>query len=781
MSEPMPDDRLPLPCAQLAIPGAGQGHAAHHTDYMAAEIGQVALSPATPVVAGSFASFELVFTAGRFGVDDTGSLRICTRQVSDLARPQFTDPTAPNYVSAEASNGAALRLSFEPKLTMRPWSRTITISVERGFLSPGDTITVRLGDRRGGSPGLRMQTYCEDEFRFLVLADVFATCNWALLPDQPKIAVVPGEAATFRAVLPTRRRAGEGFALGLRADDAWGNPTDRIQGRFALRALGAGIEGLPASFDWPEGARAHRIEGLRVARPGEVRVEWLDETGRVLAVSNPLDIVAEAPLVPFWADLHGQSGETVGSNSARRLAEYARDCAFVDAMCHQGNDFQITAAFWRDLNRLTAEFDVPGRFVFFPGYEWSGNTALGGDRNVILLKEDATLHRSCHALVEDLSDAANDALDVKALHAMLRREGDVLSQPHVGGRYANLFYAHDKALERTVEVHSDWGTFDWLLEDAFAVGARVGVSANSDGHKGRQGASHPGASQFGSYGGLTCILAEELSRPALFRALQRRHHYATTAATRALVDVKVTLATPADLHEDDPALGGAPIGRTASAMMGDILTGVMDAEALFEAELAAAAPIERIELRNRTELVEVWRPYGAADLGRRIRVIWEGSEYRGRGRETIWKGRIGIEGNRFGGTRPINRWNLDKPFAAAADGVAFEAVTTGGFAGMETVLEDAGAGTLVIETNLVQARIPVAEIGLEDHVFEAGGLGRRIRVFRLPDANPHRRVRLARRMALRGGEDNALYLRATFEDGAVAWSSPVYLIREGGK
>jgi hypothetical protein len=766
------------PCQTLAIPGAGRGHAAHHTDYMAAEIGRVTLSPGGPVVAGSHASFELVFTAGRFGMDDTGSLRICTRQVSDLARPQFTDPKAPNYVSAEASNGAVLRLSFDPKLAMRPWSRTITVAVERGFLSPGDTITVRLGDPRGGSPGLRMQTYCEDEFRFLVLADVFATCNWALLPEQPSLSVVAGEPAAFRAVLPTLRRAGEPFALGLRGDDAWGNPTDRLRGRVRLRALGGDIEGLPDAFDWPAGARAHRIEGLRAAG-GEVQVAWLDEAGRVLATSNPLRLAREAALLPFWADLHGQSGETVGTNSARRLAEYGRDCAFLDVMCHQGNDFQITGEFWRDLNRLTAEFDRPGRFVFFPGYEWSGNTALGGDRNVIFAAEGGTIRRSCHALVEDLSDAGNDALDVRALHDALRDQSGVLCQPHVGGRYANLFYAHDRKLERAVEVHSDWGTFDWILEDAFAVGARVGVAANSDGHKGRQGASHPGASQFGSYGGLTCILAEELSRPALFRALRRRHHYATTAATRVHLGVKVTLATPADLHEDDPALGGAPVARTAQATMGDILTGVADAEALFELELSAAAPVERIELRNRTALLEVWRPYAAADLGRRIRVTWEGAEYRGRGRETPWHGAVGIVGNRFGPASAINRWNLDKPFAAGPDRVAFEAVTTGGFGGFETMLEDATAGRLEIATNRVTASLPVAAIGLDDTLFEAGGLGRRMRVFRLPDVNPHRSVRLSRRIPLKAGEDNALFLRATLEDGAVVWSSPVYLIRQG--
>ena len=82
---------------------------------------------------------------------------------------------APNYVTATASNGARLELSYNPRLNMRPWGKTFTVAVGRGFLSPGDIITVRLGDRSGGSPGIRLQTFCEDRFEIRVLADVFAT------------------------------------------------------------------------------------------------------------------------------------------------------------------------------------------------------------------------------------------------------------------------------------------------------------------------------------------------------------------------------------------------------------------------------------------------------------------------------------------------------------------------------------------------------------------------------------------------------------------------------
>ena len=127
----------------------------------------------------------------------------------------------------------------------------------------------------------------------------------------------------------------------------------------------------------------------------------------------------------------------------------------------------------------------------------------------------------------DLVDEGEDAHDAHALFQRLAGK-DCVVVAHVGGRYADLGFAHDIELEAAVEVHSAWGTFEWLVRDAFELGLRVGIVANSDGHKGRPGACYPGASFFGSYGGLTCFLAERLDRAAIFEAMRRRHHYATT-------------------------------------------------------------------------------------------------------------------------------------------------------------------------------------------------------------------------------------------------------------
>src|SRR5262249_60337138 len=129
---------------------------------------------------------------------------------------------------------------------------------------------------------------------------------------------------------------------------------------------------------------------------------------------------------------------------------------------------------------------------------------------------------------------------------------------------------------RAAEANSDWGTFECLLAAPFDQHYRVGILANSDGHKGRHGASHPGASLFGAYGGLSCLLARELTRPAILDALRRRHHYATTGC-RAVLDVAVLFGRDAQRYGDDPQIGGPVDATVRRAMMGDILATDEDA------------------------------------------------------------------------------------------------------------------------------------------------------------------------------------------------------------
>ncbi|MCS5575427.1 MAG: DUF3604 domain-containing protein, partial [Pseudomonadales bacterium] len=330
------------------------------------------------------------------------------------------------------------------------------------------------------------------------------------------------------------------------------------------------VSNLPEKASIVRGQKSLVLEQLSVADDGILHIDVTDaKTGEKLCEAGPL-IIRDGKFGGYWGDLHGQSGETIGISNSKEYFDFARDMAFLDVSSHQANDFQVNNAFWQFLNTLTERYNEEGRFITFPGYEWSGNTSVGGDRNVFFREEGRQIRRSSHALLPDRSDIDTDANDARELFDALANE-DCVVYAHVGGRYADIKFAHDPKLETAMEIHSAWGTFEWLLTDGFPLGHRCGVVCNSDGHKGRPGASYPGASMFGAYGGLTCFYADELSRDGIFECLRRRHHYGTTG-NRLHLEVVVQLPTGGQLYDKDPnAFEDAQFVEVRSAMMGDIV------------------------------------------------------------------------------------------------------------------------------------------------------------------------------------------------------------------
>jgi hypothetical protein len=739
--------------------------------YLPEHMGTMQLTPSGPFVAGSYAELTLTYTAGTFGIDDTGMVKISWRTTSDMSKPQFDKPAAPNFTTVEASNGAKLDVWFD-RLNIRPYANTLLIRVGRGYLRAGDTLTVRMGDRRQGSPGYRLQTNCEARVELRTSIDAFATYEFTELPEQPAFALVPGPAAHWKAIWPSLAVAGESFRLAIVAEDAWGNPTADAEETLSL-VPSRPIRGLSQTVAIKHGEGPRVLDNLVSDAPGDVELRLLAD-GRELARANPLRVVAAAPLRRYWGDLHGQSGETIGMGTAESYFRYARDLAFVDIVGHQGNDFQITDAFWAELNRLTAAFDAPGRFVCVPGYEWSGNTGMGGDRNVFFRREGRPLRRSSHILVEGQTSSRAVYTADELFRALDGEDAVVIA--HVGGRYADIKAVHDGRLERSVEVHSTWGTFEWLLHDAFEKGHRVGVVCHSDDHKGRPGATRPGASTFGAIGGLTCYLMPELTRDALFEALRRRRHYGTTG-TRMFLDLRATFDQPVTGFSEDPRLARAEEFAVREASMGDIIRPGAVAMRLA-AEVIATAPIERLDVLHGANVVQTVRPFAASELGRRVRVTWQGAEYRGRGRETMWQGKLTLKGNQAAWFAPVNFLNPERKVVETSPGtaLAWTSVTTGNLAGIDLWLEEARRGTLTLETNIVCGEVDLAALADGTVAFEGGGLERRICVYRLPEQNWSPRLAVEHVATFTGGADLPVYVRVTQSDGHQAWSSPIYLI-----
>ena len=149
-----------------------------YNNYRQDLMGEATLTPSGQFEIGTCQSFKLIYTAGKFGIDDQGGLRIGFRGHFDGSAIQFSDPTAPGYTTVEASNGAVLEVSWEARRNIRPWNKSLYIRCLR-FLREGDQIVINFGDQSKGSPGWLLQTFCESAFTFQI-NNFSKASNWQI-------------------------------------------------------------------------------------------------------------------------------------------------------------------------------------------------------------------------------------------------------------------------------------------------------------------------------------------------------------------------------------------------------------------------------------------------------------------------------------------------------------------------------------------------------------------------------------------------------------------------
>ena len=707
--------------------------------------GWAEIYPDRPVTAGATGTWRIVYHAGRYGVDDGGVIKIAWRDVSDWEAPRFDDPAAPGYASVSTTGPASLRPAFEKQRYVRPWRRCVTIDVFDDSLAEGDTVTLILGDTSGGSPGIRAQTFCKDRFEFRVAVDWCGTWVYVEVPS-PAVPIVSGAPRKLVAVCASETASGESAWVGIKAEDVWGNPCRDYTGEVAVDA--GGLSGLPETFSFcPEDRGTRRFDDVRAPGCGIFRIGVSDRRLGLKTVSNPLRCVESGTDTrPFWGDLHGQSEETVGTNPVSSYFRFARESAFVDFAGHQGNDFQITEAVWEEIKRQANTQNDPGRFVAFVGYEWSGNTPVGGDRNVYYPGDAGPLHRSSHVLIPDESDAHTDCLHVTDLYRAMKGS-DVLLVPHVGGRYANLDW-HDPELERLVEVYSEWGEFEWFLRWALENGCRVGFTAGSDDHKGRPGAAYPGSGSFGVYGGLTCVFATELSRGGLWQALKARRCYGTTGQ-RILVNVT------ADGH---------PMGSDVKA------AGPPE----IAVDVIGTAPIERVEIFRGLTCVYQY-PRTVPRSRDRIRISWSGQRIRARNRLVRWDGGLTLTQGRIRDAEGYAFDSASEGITTVSDrSVTWKSVTTGDADGVILTVEGPTGTAIDFRTNIVSHTVTFGEIAEGPVRIPAGGIDIAV-VFEQAPANAGLETAFTWRESELPDGCNPYWVRVTQTDGAKAWTSPIYV------
>ncbi len=663
------------------------------------------------LVAGQWDEITFVYEVGGSGLADGAWLKLAFKFYSDWALFQTSDPRAANYVSAEYQAGELvpgqspatvqhLNVRFDQKGHERPFQKAILIDIVDGYLNPGDRIVIRIGDRRQGGAGTRVQSFVEKDFRLRLFIDPLGSSKFAEVPGDLLLDIVPGVPERVLVIVPRLVGQGQPFDVLIRADDAWGNTCRNLPltGTLLLNGPRGSSLALPITLA-PEGWAVVRVPALKLEEVGEwsVRVQ-ADEAGIAPAQAYITVDEAGAGIRPLYADLHVHSDDTVGTNDTLYNLSYGRDVAGLDVLGYTANDFNITEKRWDAAVALIGELNEPGRFVCYPGTEWCGNSCAGGDRNVVFLHDgkpefpfdaQGRLVRSFEWNEFTAGTIKPGAWPVDELYAAYAKnpEGHLM-MPHVGGRRCNLDWHHPE-LERLIEVGSAWGQFHWVYAEALQRGYRVGAAANSDEHQGRCGGGVPATAVFGSRGGLTGVIADSFDRAGVGKALRARHTFATTG---------------------ERSVGVVKVG---SHLMGDVLRA--EAGQTLDYRLLGDAGWEQVELFDGEQCIWSRNLHKEAGLSsRRVRVRLGGARIKDRYRGAYWSGEIEITGAVING---FNFLGADHPeqtvWRKNATTLAFRTDTNGDTDSLELELSQL-AGARISLTSRVDAYVKVGD-ALQPH------------------------------------------------------------------
>ncbi|KAE9370958.1 hypothetical protein N431DRAFT_546651 [Stipitochalara longipes BDJ] len=632
-------------------------------------------SNVSSLTAGEWTELVITYTVGGSGLADGAWIKATFKFYSDWALFQTSDSKADNYVSAEYRAGPLvpgqtpatvqdLSVRFDQKGHERPFQKAVIIDIIDGYMNPGDEIIVRFGDRRFGARGTRTQTFVEEDFRMRWYIDPVGTSRFAAIKPDLVFDIHSGPIHHLKAHSPRLVTPGTPFPIYVHAEDLWGNATTNQEG-LALKLIifndddqqNSPIiekETIISSIGWTHAT----FKGVSLPDEGNYIIKFvlrLPKTNFEYIIQEPISVSANSP-VPriLFADLHVHSDDTVGTNNTAYNFSYAQKIAGLDIVGYTANDFNITAAKWESTLSLIRKINKNGEFIVFPGTEWCGNSAAGGDHNVVFLDDpvtnppefpfdkDGNVARSFEWNEDGPTELQPGSWPLDELYATYAHSPEThLLIPHVGGRRCNLGWHHPR-LERLLEIGSAWGHFEWLLRDAVQRGWKIGVCANSDEHRGRCGGGVPGTAVFGTKGGLTGVLSQSLERVAVGKALRARHTFATTG--ERLVGLLST------------KLNGSP------ALQGDEVVLEKEHETVkLNYAFFGSSGFSSIEAYDASGLIfhrdlqlEAAVLYNAAASSwDKVRITWGGARLYDRYREAVWDGSIQCENAEIIGTEPF--------------------------------------------------------------------------------------------------------------------------------
>lgn len=408
------------------------------------------------------------------------------------------------------------------------WGRhmdLVDVVVQEGELVPGDAMRIILGPPDGNL--VQAQRYAQVAI-FTVGVDREGNETYRRAATHPTVRVVGAHAEGFKVFAPAIVQPGEEFSIRVLPVDGYSyNAATGYQGE--VQTIPTDGLAVPDSATLDQAASpTGAIISAQATQAGIQRVTVVDPVSGIAGKSNPIGAGFLPDRNVYFGEMHSQMWHSQGTGTTTEFFEWGRDVAGLD-FCAPANHykmrFEIVDDVWQEVVATSNAFNDPHRFVTLVSHEW-GTGNRNGHKNIY--------HRGDSA--EFICSFGPGGMTPDELWEILKGR-EALTIPHHTkfGNVTNWDYRNDTH-QRLVEICSSWGISETggpnSVQRALAMGHRIGFIGGTDSH---HGLANQGSFFVDDGNGLACVVARELTRDAIWQALNERRCYATTG-DRILLD-----------------------------------------------------------------------------------------------------------------------------------------------------------------------------------------------------------------------------------------------------
>lgn len=410
----------------------------------------------------------------------------------------------------------------------------------------GSAITICIGaqkEKEAKKCGNMAQATLQRRRTFLLYIDPSGKGNYQD-PETFTLDIKGNVLHVIRILSPSITTKNRRFDVVLRFEDEHGNLTNNAPDNTLIELS---HENLRENLKWklfvPETGFI-ALPNLYFNEPGVYTIELLNVNTKEKFRSSPIKCFSHDVKTCFWGSLHGESERFDSTENIESCLRHFRD--------EKSMNFFGTSPFenqeetpndtWKEISRNVEEFNDEERFAVLLGEQWVGEPKTEGVRQIVFAKGEKAVVRK--------KDARGGSL--KKIYKMFSPK-EILSIPSftMGKGYEYNFDEWDADFERVVEIYNAWGSSECTAKEGnprpIKGPAKIGVNESETGSitkallaNKRFGFVAGGLDDRGIYQdffdndqmqyqpGLTCVLADSLSRANVFDALYNRNCYATT-------------------------------------------------------------------------------------------------------------------------------------------------------------------------------------------------------------------------------------------------------------